>query len=214
MLRIAVFDDHAERREALKLMLSLQNDMVCVGDYKDCSHLVEDFAIVQPDVVLMDIRMPGVDGIQGVKLVRSYYPDVFIIMQTVFEDDEHLFTCLQSGAHGYILKKTPNDKVIDAIRDVVTGGAPMTPTIARRVLQYFGMKKGSDNKENFNLSTREVEILTHMVRGLSHKMIAAQLHISIFTVNNHIKNIYHKLQVHSVSEAVATAIQKNIVELI
>ncbi len=211
MITIAVFDDHAERREALKLVIGLEKDMICMGDFKDCSDIVENFAFGAPDVVLMDINMPGVDGIEGVKLLQKFYPEVLIIMQTVFEDDENLFKCLQEGAHGYILKKTPNNKIIEAIRDVVSGGAPMTPTIARRVLQHFGTKKGVSHNEDYNLSKREMDILNHMVKGYSHKMIAAELNISIFTVNNHIKNIYHKLQVHSASEAVATALQKNIV---
>ncbi|HTF28749.1 MAG TPA: response regulator transcription factor [Flavitalea sp.] len=211
MIKIVVFDDHQERRNALKLMISLETDMICTGDYEDCSDLVDKFCAEVPDVVLMDIHMPGVDGIEGVKLLQQHYPQVLIIMQTVFEDDDNLFKCLQAGAHGYILKQTPNDKVIDAIRDVMTGGAPMTPAIARRVLQHFGKNKPKSNNENYNLSKRELDILSNLVKGLSHKMIAAELYISIFTVNNHVKNIYQKRQVHSVSEAVATAIQKSIV---
>jgi len=211
MIKIVVFDDHQERRNALKLMISLETDMICTGDYEDCSDLVDKFCAEAPDVVLMDIHMPGVDGIEGVKKLQQHYPQVLIIMQTVFEDDDNLFKCLQAGAHGYILKQTPNDKVIDAIRDVMTGGAPMTPAIARRVLQHFGKNKPKSNNENYNLSKRELDILSNLVKGLSHKMIAAELYISVFTVNNHVKNIYQKLQVHSVSEAVATAIQKSIV---
>jgi len=211
MIKIVVFDDHQERRNALKLMISLETDMICTGDYEDCSDLVDKFCAEAPDVVLMDIHMPGVDGIEGVKQLQQHYPQVLIIMQTVFEDDDNLFKCLQAGAHGYILKQTPNDKVIDAIRDVMTGGAPMTPAIARRVLQHFGKNKPKSNNENYNLSKRELDILSNLVKGLSHKMIAAELYISVFTVNNHVKNIYQKLQVHSVSEAVATAIQKSIV---
>ena len=211
MIKIVIFDDHAERRNALKLLISFNSDMLCIGDYEDCSDLVENLRVDLPDVVLMDIHMPGVDGIEGVKLLQQHYPQVLIIMQTVFEDDDNLFKCLQAGAHGYILKQTPNDKVIEAIRDVVDGGAPMTPSIARRVLQHFGNKKMKSYNESYNLSKRELDILGQLVKGLSHKMIAAELDISIFTVNNHIKNVYQKLQVHSVSEAVATAIQKNIV---
>ncbi|HTE25903.1 response regulator [Flavitalea sp.] len=211
MIKIIVFDDHAERRNALKLMISFHVDMLCIGDYEDCSNLVENLSAELPDVVLMDIHMPGVDGIEGVKLLQRHYPQVLIIMQTIFEDDDNLFKCLQAGAHGYILKQTSNDKVIEAIRDVVNGGAPMTPSIARRVLQHFGNKKTNPNDETYNLSKRELDILGQLVKGLSHKMIAAELNISIFTVNNHVKNVYQKLQVHSVSEAVATAIQKNIV---
>lgn len=211
MTTIAVFDDHAERREALKLLIGFQKDMACIGDFEDCSGLVDNFRNGAPDVVLMDIHMPGIDGIAGVKLLQQHFPETYIIMQTVFEDDDNLFNCLQAGAHGYILKKTPNDKIIEAIHEVVNGGAPMTPAIARRVLQHFGKKTSVQADDVYNLSSREKDILTHMVKGLSHKMIASELHISVFTVSNHIKNIYQKLQVHSVSEAVATAIQKNIV---
>ena len=211
MITIAVFDDHARRREALKMLISFQKDMACIGDYEDCSNLVENFRDGAPDVVMMDIHMPGIDGIEGVKLLQQHFPETFIIMQTVFEDDDNLFKCLQAGAHGYILKKTTNDKIIDSIYEVVNGGAPMTPAIARRVLQQFGQKTSVSAGNEYNLSTREKDVLTHLVKGMSHKMIAAKLHISVFTVSNHIKNIYQKLKVHSVSEAVATAIQKNIV---
>jgi len=211
MIKIVIFDDHNDRREALKLLVSLQPDMECIGDYEDCTNLVANLKGNPPTVVLMDIHMPGTDGIAGVKMLQQHYPETFIIMQTVFEDDEYIFECLLAGAHGYILKKTPNDKIVESIREVVNGGAPMTPSIARKVLNYFN-KKSEKNSEEFNLSKRELDILSLLVKGYSHKMIAAELIISVYTVNNHIKNIYQKLHVHSVSEAVATAIQKNIVE--
>jgi DNA-binding NarL/FixJ family response regulator len=211
MIKIAIFDDHRHRRDALKLMISLRKDMVCIGDYENCNHLVEDLRDNVPDVVLMDIDMPGVDGIEGVKLLQKHYPSTLIIMQTVFEDEEKIFNSLLAGAHGYILKNAPNDKIIEGILDVVNGGAPMTPSIARQVLAYFNKRPNKATKEEFNLSKREMDILELLVKGYSHKMIAAELFISINTVNNHIKKIYEKLHVHSVSEAVATAIKKNIV---
>lgn len=211
MTNVVVFDDHKARRDALEFLLNLQPDMQCTATFEDCTDLVNNLKNNPPDVVLMDIDMPNVDGIEGVKLLQTYYPSTFIIMQTVFEDDEKLFDCLKAGAHGYILKKTSNDKLIEGIKDVLNGGAPITPSIARQVLAYFGQPTLKKTQEQFNLSKREVDILTELVNGLSHKMIAAKLFISVNTVNNHIHNIYEKLHVHSVSEAVVTAIQKRIV---
>ncbi len=210
MIKIAIYDDHRERREALKLLIGLEEEMKCIGDFENCSNIVEDLRSDPPDVVLMDIDMPGVNGIEGVKLLRKHFSQTLIIMQTVFEDDDKIFNSILAGAHGYILKKTPPEQLIEGIYDVMNGGAPMTATVARKVLQMF---RNQPNKETggFNLSQREIEILSCLVKGLSHKMIAAELHISAFTVGNHIKNIYQKLHVHSVSEAVATAIQKRIV---
>lgn len=211
MIKVAIFDDHDDRREALKLLIGLQDDMVCIADFEDCTDLVSNLEAAVPDVVLMDIHMPGIDGIEGVRLLHKHYPATYIIMQTVFEDDEKVFNCLQAGAHGYILKKAPAEKLIEGIREVMDGGVPMTPIIARRVLQFFSHQTAKADPEDFDLSKREIEILNCLVKGLSHKMIAAELFISVFTVKNHIKKIYNKLQVHSVSEAVSTALQKNIV---
>ena len=210
MIKIVIFDDHKHRCEALKFMINLHKDLQCIGDYEDCSNLVANLSADPPDVVLMDIHMPGVDGIEGVKLLRKHFPQTFIIMQTVFDDDENLFNSLLAGAHGYLLKNTPVDKIIEGILEVVDGGAPMTHSIARRVLAYFS-KKPASSKEEYNLSARETEILEWLVKGYSQKMVAAELFLSKFTDNNHIKNIYSKLHVHSVSEAVATALQKRIV---
>ena len=185
--------------------------MVCTADFEDCTDIIYNIKGNVPDVVLMDIHMPGTNGIEGVKLLQKYFPATYVIMQTVFDDDDKIFDCIQAGAHGYLLKKDSPEKLIEGIREVVTGGSPMTPTIARRVLKLFQKQSRKSDKESFDLSTREIEILSCLVKGQSHKMIAAELHISIFTVNNHIKKIYQKLHVHSVSEAVVTAIQKNIV---
>lgn len=211
MIKIAIFDDHKDRREALKLMVSLQENMRCVGDYEDCTDLVENLKSNVPDVVLMDIHMPGIDGIEGVKILIKHFPNTNIIMQTVFEDDENLFNSLLAGAHGYLLKKTTNEKLIEGIVEVVNGGAPMSPVIAKRLLEYIGTKKNKGNHKAFDLSKRELDILKFLVKGFSHKMIAAELFISPFTVNNHVKSIYQKMHVHSVSEAVSIALQKNIV---
>lgn len=211
MIKIVIFDDHKDRREALKLLISLQDGMQCIGDFEDCSNLVENLQSNIPDVVLMDIHMPGVGGVEGVKLLTKNFPETNIIMQTIFEDDENLFNSLLAGADGYLLKKATNEKLIESILEVMNGGAPMSPGIAKRVLEYFNKKNTKEKQDTFNLSKREIDILGYLVKGFSHKMIAAELFISPFTVNNHIKNIYNKMHVHNVSEAVAIAIKKNII---
>ncbi len=210
MIKIAIFDDHQHRREALNLLIGLEKEMLCVGDYENCEDVIEHLSTNSPDVVLMDIDMPKVNGIDGVKIIKRNFPSICIIMQTVFEDDEKIFTSILAGADGYILKKTPPEKLIEGIYDVVNGGAPMTASVARKVLELF-QKQNSQSNEKFDLSDRELELLRLLVKGLSHKMIASELHISIFTVNSHVKKIYQKLHVHSVSEAVSTALQKKIV---
>lgn len=210
MIKIAIFDDHQHRRDALKLLIGLEKEMQCVGDYENCEDVLEHFLINPPDVVLMDIDMPKVNGIDGVKIIKKNFPSTSIIMQTVFEDDEKIFSSILAGADGYMLKKTSPEKLIEGIYDVMNGGAPMTATVARRVLELF-QKQNFQPEEKFDLSERELEILSLLVKGLSHKMIAGELKISVYTVNNHIKNIYQKLHVHSVSEAVSTALQKRIV---
>ena len=210
MIKIVIFDDHKHRREALKLMIGLNKEMQCIGDYEDCSNLVANLSANIPNVVLMDIHMPVVNGIEGVKLLHKNFAQTFIIMQTVFDDDDNLFNSLLAGAHGYLLKNASGDKIIEGIMEVVSGGAPMTPSIARRVLAYLS-KKPESNRGEYNLSARETEILEWLVKGYSQKMVAAELCLSKHTINNHIKNIYQKLQVHSVSEAVATALQKRII---
>jgi DNA-binding NarL/FixJ family response regulator len=165
---------------------------------------------LQPDVVLMDIQMPEADGIQGVKTINELFPNIKVIMQTVFEDDDKIFDAIRFGAAGYILKKAEPQKIIDAINEVVAGGSPMTPSIATKVLGYF-RKKEVDNSELYRLSEREKEILVLLVDGKSYKMIADALSISYHTVNSHIKKIYEKLQVHSVGEAVSKAIQNKLI---
>lgn len=211
MIKVAIFDDHTERRAALRLLLSLDPGLACVGDYENCSRLVERLKHSVPDVVLMDIDMPEVNGIEGVKLLQQHFPDTYIIMQTVFDDNDKIFDSILAGAHGYILKKTNPEKLIEGIYEVLNGGSPMTATIARKVLQFFRDRPASNKVSTFELSEREIDILGQLVKGLSQKMIAAELRISPFTVNNHIKKVYQKLRVHNATEAVATALKNKIV---
>ncbi len=171
--------------------------MVCAGSYDNCTNVVEIIKNTLPDVVLMDIDMPEVDGIEGLKLIRSHAPSVLVIMQTVFENNEKIFEAIRAGAHGYFLKKTPAQKLIEGIREVIAGGAPMTPAVARKVLEMYRGQPETVKQSQFNLSERELQILSLLVKGLSYKMIADAAGISWHTVNGHFKKIYEKLHVHS-----------------
>lgn len=207
-----VYDDNKGRQEAVKLLLEETRDMVFVGAKENCNEAENDMLTLQPDVVLMDIDMPGVNGIEGLKRIRKFAPNVFIIMQTVFEDEEKIFAAIHAGAHGYFLKKTSSHKFIEGIRDVLEGGAPMTPSVARKVLEMFHQQPANAATHPFDLTTREVEILSMLTKGMSYKMIADAGNITYHTVNSHLKKIYEKLHVHSATEAVAKALDKKLIK--
>jgi DNA-binding NarL/FixJ family response regulator len=208
VIKILVYDDNPGRQEALKLLIESSEDMVFVGARDNCNQVEEDIAAMQPHVVLMDIDMPGTNGIEGLKRIRKQAPEVFIIMQTVFEDDDKIFKAIHAGAHGYFLKKTKPDKLIEGIHDVLDGGAPMTSSVARKVLSMLTQQGSDKNKNPFELTGREIEILSMLSKGLSYKMIADAGGISFHTVNSHLKKIYEKLHVHSATEAVAKVFSK------
>jgi len=213
-IRITIFEDNKSRRESLSMLVLSDARFELAGSFPDCSHVIEDVERNNPDVVLMDIQMPNVNGIEGVRQIKSRFPEVKILMQTVFEDDEKVFSSLKYGATGYILKKTPPEKIIEAIKDIYDGGSPMTPSIASKVLKFFNqLHQPQVATEDFDLSEREKEILSLLVDGLSYKMIADKCIISIFTVNAHIRKIYEKLHVHSATEAVAKAAKHRILSL-
>lgn len=207
MIRVAVFDDNKPRRELLKMLIDSTAEYTCTGAYEDCREVVSRIKANTPDIVLMDIDMPYVNGIEGLALIKQHYPEVKILMQTIFEDEEKIFSSILAGADGYILKKTPAVKLLDAIREVHEGGAPMTPTVARQVLLLFNRKHKSIPKKKFDLTKREREILSFLVEGYSYKMIADKCHISYATVNSHISHIYDKLHVSSGTEAVVKALE-------
>jgi len=212
-IRIAIFDDNKNIRNSIILLLNTDPAFEVVGTFSDAQHCVENVLTSRPDVVLMDIEMPGINGIEAVKLLTKEFPHIQILIQTVFEDDERVFDSICAGASGYILKNQLNSSLTDAIKELQTGGSPMSPSIARRVLNI--LQQGYQNKkqpaEEYNLTSREKEVLTAIVNGLSYKMIGYELNISYETVRSHIKKIYEKLHVASLTEVVAKAINQNIV---
>jgi len=209
-LKIAVFDDNKPRRELLQILIDSTEGYTCAGAYDDCRDVLKRIAANVPDVVLMDIDMPYVNGIEGLILIKEHFPEVRILMQTIFEDEEKIFSAIVAGADGYILKKTPPLKLMEAIREVCDGGAPMTPTVAKQVLLLFSNRHRAISENDFDLTPRELEILSLLVEGYSYKMIAGKCGVSYSTVNSHISHIYDKLHVSSGTEAVAKAIEHRI----
>lgn len=211
MIKVAIFEDNRSLREGLAVMIGGTPGFDCVGAFPNCNNLLRNISQANPDVVLMDIEMPGINGIEAVAMIKEEYPDMKILMETIFDDDEKIFNSICAGAEGYILKHTSPAEIMEAIKEIHEGGSPMTPSIANRVLKMVKLRPETGSKETFDLTDREKEILMCLVKGMSYKMVADACFISIETVNVHIKNIYRKLQVHSKSEAVAKAIKGKIV---
>jgi DNA-binding NarL/FixJ family response regulator len=213
-IKVTLFDDNDSLRDSISMLMEDTEDLNLVSSYSHCRDVIKNIQQAQPDVVIMDIDMPGMNGIEGVKLIRKNFPSVHILMQTVFEDDEKVFAAIKAGADGYILKNAESNDLLEAIREVYTGGAPMTPSIARKVLQHFHADPTVLVKEEYNLSNREKEVLALLVQGNSYKMIADKLFITYATVRAHMTKIYEKLHVSSMTEAVAKAINQKLFSIL
>ncbi|MBV6428123.1 MAG: Response regulator protein VraR [Haliscomenobacter sp.] len=207
LIRVAVYEDNSALREALEILIKGISTFQLVGSYGDCLHIEQNLKEQEPDVVLMDIDLPGRSGIEGAYLIKRDAPSVEVLMLTVFDEDDKVFQAVCAGASGYLLKKSPPSKILEAIEEVYNGGAPMSPVIARKVLQLFP-KAPAINNELDKLTQRERDVLVSLSRGNSYKMVAAELEISTETVRTYVKRIYEKLHVHSVTEAIAKAFLK------
>ncbi len=197
-IRIFVYDDHHDRRDSLKALISLNDDLIYAGDAANCSQVLRDMERFYPDVVLMDINMPEVDGLEGLRLIKTHHPEIKVLMQTAFDDSNKIFTSIKNGASGYILKSDKPQRILQAIEEVNDGGAVMNPAIAQKVLEYF-----KPQRTESPLSPKEKEVLALLAEGLSYKMIAERLGVSYTTVNTHTKHIYEKLHISSLGEAIA-----------
>jgi DNA-binding NarL/FixJ family response regulator len=208
LIHLLIYEDDNDLREGMAQLLSATGEFSVEGMFSNCETIAIDLKELVADVLLMDIDMPGMNGIEGVKIAKVAKPSVQILMYTVFDDDQKIFDAICAGADGYILKKTVPEKIIEALKDVYNGGAPITPSIARKVLQSFPKKSVSDTEP---LTDKELEVLQQLVIGHSYKQIADVLSIGIETVRTHIKHIYTKLHVRSMSQAVVKAINQKIV---
>ena len=213
MIRVTIFEDHTDMRAVLSTLVETSDDFLLAGAYPNAMDILNVVKKQKPDVILMDLQMPGLSGIEATRLVKTHFPQVQVLVQTMFDDNERVFAALCMGASGYIIKSTPADKVLEAIADTYSGGSPMTPHIARKVLLMLTQQQNglSIKDEYIALSNREKEILGFLTKGLSYKMIASECGISYGTVNSHLKKIYEKLHVHSSTEAVQKALTQKIV---
>jgi DNA-binding NarL/FixJ family response regulator len=205
--KIVIYEDNPFLRNSLFEFLNSQSDFRVSGAFENCNKVLQQVKELKPDIVLMDIGMSGTNGLEGLQIIRQHDSKLPVMMLTVFEDNDHIFDAICLGASGYLLKNTPVEKIPDAIRDLLSGGAPMTPSIARKVIQLF-QNVNRPKEDQYGLSPRETEVLNLLTTGHSYKMIADKCNISLETVRSHIKKIYEKLQVHSATEAVSKILSK------
>ncbi len=206
MIKVAIVEDNEALRKSLENLFNNTEGVKCVLSLNNLLNVVSELGAALPDIILMDIGLPHISGIEGVNTVKSVYPKIQILMFTVFEDDDNIFDAIRAGASGYILKKTPPEEIVESVRDLYHGGAPMSASIARKVIQSF-QSQTSFKLQDYKLTARENEILYSLVEGLSYKKIAEKYFVSISTIRTHICNIYHKLHVNSKSEAVAKVLK-------
>ena len=212
MIRVTIVEDNNTIREGLAALIKGTDDYECTAAFGDCESFLDVMKENYCDVVLMDIGLPGINGIEGVKRAKKIDADLNILMLTIYEESSVVFEALCAGACGYLVKKTPPSRLLEAIKDAFNGGSPMSSHIARQVITVFQQNiEITKDTEEFDLSEREKEVINHLAEGNNYQEIATSLFISVDTVRHHIRNIYKKLHVHSQSEAVAKAIRKGLI---
>ena len=211
MINVVVVEDNDTIREGLEILIDGTAGYTCAASFSVCEMMLVQLEKLNPDVLLMDIGLPGMNGIEGIKRAKEILPDLTILVLTVYEENDLIFDALCAGACGYLVKKTPPSKLLEAIQEAYHGGAPMSSHIARKVIDLFQQNKQPQTSSKYVLTPREKEILSGLVEGNSFKVIADSLLISIETVRFHFRNIYKKLHVHSQSEAVVKAIKEKLI---
>jgi DNA-binding NarL/FixJ family response regulator len=210
VIKVAIIEDQRDIRECLTYLLNGTEGYSCTGSYRSMEEALDKIGHQLPDVVLSDIGLPGMDGIEGARILKERYPNLLLLMLTVYDDDERIFDAMCAGASGYLLKKTPPARLIESLREAVQGGAPMSPEVARRVITLFREIRPPD-RADYELTPHETRLLKLFVEGHNYKTAAAELGVSVNTVNFHVRSIYEKLQVHTRSEAVAKALLNRLV---
>lgn len=210
-IKVAIIEDLRQIREGLATLIDLTEGYRCAGRYGSVEEALSGIGRDVPDVVLSDIGLPGMNGIEGVRILKERYPQLVVLMLSVYEDDERIFDALCAGATGYLLKKTPPARLIESLKEAVEGGAPMSPEVARRVITLFRDFR-PPQRADYDLTPHETRLLKLLVEGHNYKTAAFELNVSVNTVSFHLKKIYEKLQVHSKSEAVAKALRDGLIK--
>jgi DNA-binding NarL/FixJ family response regulator len=209
-IKVAIVEDRREIRQGLAMLIGGTEGFRCTGSYGSMEEALQKISFELPDIVLNDIGLPGMSGIEGIKILKERYPSLLILMLTVYDDDERIFDAMCAGASGYLLKKTPPLRLLESLREAVNGGAPMSPEVATRVIKLFREIRPPE-RADYELTPHETRLLKLFVAGHNYKSAAAELGVTVHTVSFHLRSIYDKLQVHSKSEAVAKALQSRIV---
>jgi DNA-binding NarL/FixJ family response regulator len=209
-ITVAIIEDERDIRECLTFLIDGTDGYACTGSYRTMEEALDRIGQPLPSVVLSDIGLPGMDGIEGIRILKERHPELLILMLTVYDDDERIFDAMCAGAAGYLLKKTPPAKLLESLTEAVAGGAPMSPEVARRVITLFREIRPPD-RSDYQLTPHELRLLKLFVEGHIYKTAAVELGVSVNTVNFHVRNIYEKLQVHTRSEAVAKALVNRLV---
>lgn len=211
MINVVVVEDKIFIREGLELLLSNSDDLKCIATYSDCESMLENIESLDTDIIIMDIGLPGISGIEGTKKVKQILPHINIIVLTIHEESDKVFEALISGASGYLIKTTPHDELLKSIKEAYDGGSPMNSHIANKMVKLLRAFEEQKKADEELLSERENEILTALAEGNAYKQIGEKLFISTHTVRYHIRNIYDKLNVNSQSAAIALAMKKGLI---